>query len=232
MGVLQRFSDIISANVNALLDKAEDPAKMIDEYLRKANNDLAEVKKETSGVMAEESRTKRLVDDNVAQVAKYEDLAKKALTAGNEDDARVFLGKKQELESTGASLQTAYAAAHENAIKMREMHDKLVKDINTLNSRRQAIKAKVAVAKTQERVNQIGASADKMQSSMGAFDRMEEKANRMLDEANAMSELDSQAVDEAQALEEKYKMVDTNASVEDELAALKLKMGLGNTPKE
>lgn len=228
MGILQRFSDIVSANVNALLDKAEDPGKMIDEYLRKATKDLAEVKQETAGVMAEESRTKRLVDDNAAQVAKYEALAKKALLAGNEDDARVFLGKKQELESTGAGLQTAYAAAHENAVKMRELHDKLVKDINTLNSRRQAVKAKMAVAKTQERVNKMGASADKLQGSMGAFERMEEKADRMLDEANAMSELSSQAVDEAQALEEKYKTVDTNASVEDELAALKLKMGLGD----
>lgn len=228
MGILQRFSDIVSANVNALLDKAEDPGKMIDEYLRKATKDLAEVKQETAGVMAEESRTKRLVDDNAAQVAKYEALAKKALLAGNEDDARVFLSKKQELESAGAGLQTAYAAAHENAVKMRELHDKLVKDINTLNSRRQAVKAKMAVAKTQERVNKMGASADKLQGSMGAFERMEEKADRMLDEANAMSELNSQAVDEAQALEEKYKTVDTNASIEDELAALKLKMGLGN----
>ena len=228
MGILQRFSDIVSANVNALLDKAEDPGKMIDEYLRKATKDLAEVKQETAGVMAEESRTKRLVDDNAAQVAKYEALAKKALLAGNEDDARVFLSKKQELESAGAGLQTAYAAAHENAVKMRELHDKLVKDINTLNSRRQAVKAKMAVAKTQERVNKMGASADKLQSSMGAFERMEEKADRMLDEANAMSELSSQAVDEAQAREEKYKTADTNASVEDELAALKLKMGLGD----
>ena len=228
MGILQRFSDIVSANVNALLDKAEDPGKMIDEYLRKATKDLAEVKQETAGVMAEESRTKRLVDDNAAQVAKFEALAKKALLAGNEDDARVFLSKKQELESAGAGLQTAYAAAHENAVKMRELHDKLVKDINTLNSRRQAVKAKMAVAKTQERVNKMGASADKLQSSMGAFERMEEKADRMLDEANAMSELSSQAVDEAQALEEKYRTADTNASVEDELAALKLKMGLGD----
>ena len=228
MGILQRFSDIVSANVNALLDKAEDPGKMIDEYLRKATKDLAEVKQETAGVMAEESRTKRLVDDNAAQVAKYEALAKKALLAGNEDDARVFLSKKQERESAGAGLQTAHAAEQENAVQMRELHDKLVKDINTLNSRRQAVKAKMAVAKTQERVNKMGASADKLQSSMGAFERMEEKADRMLDEANAMSELSSQAVDEAQALEEKYRTADTNVSVEDELAALKLKMGLGD----
>ncbi len=226
MGILARFGDIISSNVNALLDKAEDPAKMVDEYLRKANKDLAEVKKETASVMAEESRTKRLADDNAAEVAKYGNLAQKALLAGSEDDARVFLSKKQELESAGAGLQTACAAAHENAVKMRELHDKLVKDINSLSARRQSIKAKVAVANTQNRVNQMGATADKLQGSMGAFARMEEKADRMLDEANAMSELNSQAVDEAQALEMKYKGADINASVEDELAAMKAKLGL------
>jgi len=231
MGMLSRFGDIISSNVNALLDKAENPSKMVDEYLRKANKDLADVKRETAGVMAEETRTKRLVDENAASVAKYEDLAEKALMAGNEDDARVFLAKKQELESAGAGLQTAYDAAHANAAKMRDMHDKLVKDINDLNARRQAIAAKVSVAKTQDRVNKLGAGADKMKGTMGAFSRMEEKANRMMDEANASSELDKQPMDEAQSLEEKYKSVDTNASVENELAALKEKLGRNKDQK-
>ena len=226
MGILSRFGDIISSNVNALLDKAEDPAKMIDEYLRKANKDLAEVKKETASVMAEESRTKRLADDNKAETAKYAGLAQKALLAGSEDDARVFLSKKQELESAGAGLQSAYAAAHENAVKMRELHDKLVNDINSLNARRQTIKAKVAVANTQSRINKMSSSADKLQGNMGAFARMEEKADRMLDEANAMNELNSQAIDEAQALEMKYKGADVNASVEDELASMKAKLGI------
>ncbi len=231
MGMLSRFGDIISSNVNALLDKAENPSKMVDEYLRKANKDLADVKRETAGVMAEETRTKRLVDENAASVARYEDLAKKALMAGNEDDARVFLAKKQELESVGAGLRTAYDAAHANAAKMRDMHDKLVKDINDLNARRQAIAAKVSVAKTQDRINRLGAGADKMKGTMGAFSRMEEKANRMMDEANAASELDKQPVDEAQTLEEKYKSVDTNTSVENELAALKEKLGMNKDQK-
>ena len=79
MGVLTRFVEIINANINALLEKAEDPAKMVDQYLIDARNDLADVKKQTAEVMAEEARTKRLVDVNAADVAKYTDLAKKAL---------------------------------------------------------------------------------------------------------------------------------------------------------
>lgn len=151
MSILSRFNDIIKANINALLDKAEDPAKMIDQYLREMTDDLAEVKRETASVMAEETRTMHLADENQAQVDKYDALARKALQAGNETDARVFLARKQELEAAGAGLKTAYAAAHENAVRMREMHDKLARDIETLKSRRQSIKAKVTVAKRRRR---------------------------------------------------------------------------------
>ena len=124
MSILSRFKDIMSANINALLDKCEDPAKMIDQYLRQLKEDLAEVKQETAAVMAEEKRTKRLVDDNAAEIAKYTDLAKKALTAGNEGDAKVFITKKQELEAHQADLEKTYALAHANAEKMREINQR------------------------------------------------------------------------------------------------------------
>jgi len=81
MGILDRFNDIIKSNVNALLDKMEDPSKMIDQHLRELSEDLAEVKRGTAGVIAEETRTKRLVDENMGEVAKYADFAKRALLA-------------------------------------------------------------------------------------------------------------------------------------------------------
>lgn len=226
MGMLDRFTDIVKANINDLLDRAEDPSKMIDQYLRDMTESLAEVKKETAGVMAEETRTKRLVDDNAADIAKYDALARKALEAGNEDDARTLLAKKQELDKHGANLQVAYEAAQVNANKMRQMHDKLVDDIEQLNGRRETIKAKVAVAKTQDKVNGFASSADKAAGTMSAFDRMEAKADAMLDRANAMDELNRQPVDEAAALEAKYANAGTDAAVEDELTRLKQEMGL------
>ena len=226
MAILERFADIIKANINDLLDKCEDPAKMIDQYLRDLTEDLAEVKKETAAVMAEETRTKRMLDDNAAEVQRFEGLARKALAAGNEGDARVFLGKKQQLAEKAASLQATYDAAHANAEKMRQMHDKLVGDIETLHSRREMVKANVAVAKTQERVNQMGASADKAAGAMSAFERMERKADQMLDQANAMAELNSAPVDEAAELEKKYASAAGDAAVDAELAKLKAEMGL------
>ncbi|WP_294562589.1 PspA/IM30 family protein [uncultured Traorella sp.] len=223
MGILARFKDIMSANINALLDKCEDPAKMIDEYMRQLTEELADVKKETAGVMAEEKRTKRMLDENNEQIEKYDAMARKALTAGNEDDARVLLTKKQEYVTNGADIQKSYEVAHANANKMREMHDKLTKDIQTLEQRRANVKAKVAVAKTQEKINKVTGSMDAASSSMRAFERMEEKADRMLDQANAMAELNEE-LDPVEDLEAKYS--GASASVEDELEKMKKEMGL------
>ncbi len=226
MGILDRFSDIIKANINDLLDKAEDPAKMIDQYMRELTDNLAEVRQETAAVMAEETRTRRLVDENDKEVARYEDLARQALKAGNEGDARVFLSKKQALVSKGESLKTSYEAAHSNAVKMREMHDKLVSDIETLNGRREAIKAKTAVAKTQAKVNKVSTASDKAEGAMSAFARMEAKADQMLDQANAETELTKSPKDKAAELEAKYEAAGNTAGVDDELARLKKEMGL------
>ena len=226
MSILERFTDIIKANINDLLDKAEDPSKMVDQYLRDLTESLAEVKQETAGVMAEEKRCKRLVDQNNEEIAKYDKLARAALSSGNEDDARTFLAKKQTLVEKGNGLQEAYEAARGNAEKMRQMHDKLVSDINELNARRETIKAKTAVAKTQQKVNKITSGSDKAAGAMSAFNRMEAKADSMLDQAEAMTELNLEPVDEAAALEAKYANVATDESVEAELAALKAEMGL------
>ena len=226
MGILSRFADIISANVNALIDKAEDPAKMVDQYIRKMMTELAQVKRETASIMAEETRTKRLVEENEKEVLKYEGCAKKALLVQNEDDARVFISKKQELEAEGAGYKLAYAVAHENAIKMRQMHDKLAKDINALNIRRKSIKAKSIAAKAIERVNDLGVSVNTRQGTIGAFERMEDSANRRFDEASALAELNSEPIDAAQALADKYKLNDINDSISDELAAMKAQLGI------
>lgn len=225
-GILKRFGDIMASNINALLDKAEDPAKMIDQYLRNLESDLGKVKAETAAVMAEETKCKRQLDECNQEIEKMQKYAEKAVMAGNDGDARQFLEKKQQLVMKQTGLQQAYDVAAENASKMRTMHDKLVKDINELNARRDAIKAKVQVAKTQEKLNKIGASLNGAQDSLSAFDRMEAKANKMLDEANAMAELNAGTESGFEDLKSKYDSDPASSGVDDELAALKAQMGM------
>ena len=222
MGIIARFKDIMSANINALLDKCEDPEKMIDQYLRNLESDLGNVKAETASIMAEEKRAKRELDECNAEIEKFQNYAVKAVQAGNDSDAKQFLEKKNQL-----ALQQAYTLANANATKMRQMHDKLVKDIDELNAKRDAIKAKIAVAKTQERLNKVGASVAGVENNMSAFARMEAKADKMLDEANAMAELNIDAESaNIDNLAAKYDTVETNTVVDDELAALKAQLGM------
>ena len=227
MGIISRFKDIMAANINSLLDKCEDPEKMIDQYIRNLNKDLGEVKAETASIMAAETRAKRELDECTAEINKFQNYAIKAVQAGNDADAKQFLEKKNQLVEKQTALQQAYTLANANATKMRQMHDKLVKDIDSLNAKRDAIKAKLAVAKTQERLNQVGASVAGAENNMSAFARMEAKADRMLDEANATAELNIDAeASNIENLAAKYDDVQTDAVVDDELAALKAQLGM------
>ena len=172
MGILQRFSNIMRSNINALLDKAEDPAKMVDQMLLDLRQDLAEVKNETAGVMADARNAKRQLDECDEMISRYDSAARAALKSGNEGDARELLAKKQ-----------------------------------------------------QEHVNDITSGGDKARSSMEAFDRMEAKADRMLDAAEAKADLNS-GVNSTEELADKYLKGATSPSVDDEIAKMKAEMGL------
>ncbi|MEI3605654.1 PspA/IM30 family protein [Pseudogracilibacillus sp. SE30717A] len=218
MSILRRFRDIMASNINALLDKAEDPEKMIDQYLRNLQRDLGQVKAETASIMAEEQRAKRELNECKADVEKMQNYAVKALEAGNEDDARKFLERKATLSEKETQLQTSLDLAEANSVQMRQMHDKLVGDINELNARRTMLKGKAAVAKTQKRMNEVSSTVTGANESLSNFDRLEDKINKSLDEANALRELNRGADDDIKDLTAKY---ETKVDVEDELAALK-----------
>ncbi len=223
MGILTRFKDIMAANINALLDKAEDPEKMIDQCLRNLNSDLGKVKAETAAIMAEDTRSKRELDECQAEIDKMQAYAVKALEANNEADAKKFLEQKVSLTNKKAGLQQAYDLAHQNATNMRAMHDKLVNDISELESRKDMIKGKLAVAKTQERINKMQSSVSGANDSMASFKRFEDLADRKLDEANAMAELNASTPDsQIEDLKDKYA---STTDVDNELAALKASLG-------
>lgn len=226
MGILTRFKDIMSSNINALLDKAEDPEKMLDQYLRNLNSDLSKVKAETASVMASEAKAKRELDTCNEEIDKMQRYAVKAVEAGNEADARQFLEKKQQLTTKQAALQQQYDTSKANAEKMQQMHDKLVKDISAMEERRDTIKAKMKVAEAQKKINKLAGGVD-TGSSISAFERMEEKANRMMDEAEAEASLSAPETDPTEDLMAKYDDTDAQAaaSVDDELAALKASLG-------
>lgn len=225
MGIISRFADIMSANINDLLDRAEDPKKMAAQYLREATNDLAEVKKETASVMAEEKRCLRNYEEDAARVKKYENLARQAVAAGNDNDARVFLTEKNKAAQTAATSKMAYEAAKKNADKMRQLYTKLSNDVSELQSRLKNVQAMAAVADAQKTVARM--TSKDYASGIGKFDKMEARIQAQLDESTAAMELSEAPTNEADELAAKY--AGGGADVDADLAALKAEMGMAPT---
>lgn len=224
MGILSRFSEIMKSNINALLDRAEDPEKMADQMLRNTREQFAEVKAQTASVMADAAKANRDAADCQADIARYQKAAENALISCNEGDAKKLIAQKQKLEEKYKALQQAADLANANADKMRQMYDKLASDIETLETRKDAIKAKTAAAKAQQSINRLVSGLPDTNSSLEAFDRMDARASKQLDAAMAEAQLNETSSSED--LAEKYSGSGSDVSVDSELEEMKKKLGL------
>ncbi|WP_300913384.1 PspA/IM30 family protein [Faecalibaculum rodentium] len=224
MGILSRFSEIMKSNINALLDRAEDPEKMTDQMLRNTREQFAEVKAQTASVMADAAKANRDAADCQADIARYQKAAENALISRNEGDAKKLIAQKQKLEEKYKALQQAADLANANADKMRQMYDKLASDIETLEARKDAIKAKTAAAKAQQSINRLVSGLPDTNSSLEAFDRMDARATKQLDAAMAEAQLNETSFSED--LAEKYSGSGSDVSVDSELEEMKKKLGL------
>ena len=139
----------------------------------------------------------------------------------------MFLEKKESIKIKLESLEKEKMIAVENSLKMREMHDKLTSDIQKLNAKRNEIKAKIKMAKSAQKINTM-TSSNGISGKMDSFNSIEEKVDRMLDEANASMELNSPKKDEVDDLMKKYDSGESESSsaVDAEIERLKKEMGL------
>lgn len=225
MGIFERIGDILGSNINAILDKAEDPVKMANYYLEQYMKDLAECKADTATIMAQTAARKREMDQAKADVDKLTAMATNALKAGNEDDARTILVRKASAQQTLDTATKNYEVAKQQEQKMVEVYNKLVDNITVCRAKVQNIQATSALAKNQQKVAGIMAKYGSGSTGADKLARAEEKAMAKLDTAEAMCAL---GVEESDGLdlEAKYGFAGT-AAVDDELAKMKAELGLG-----
>ena len=129
-GILGRFKTIMEANVNALLDKAENPVKMAEQLARDLEDDLGRVKAETASVMAEVKRAQRAYDECAETVEKLQKYAEAAVLKGNDVDAKAFLMEKAEKSKTLEGL----AGALEEKIDRRLDEAEAMAELNARRS--------------------------------------------------------------------------------------------------
>ncbi len=209
MSILTRLDEIMSSEINALLDDIENPSKMIEQHLRNMQSGLESIKDEIVSIVAEEKRVQKAIEQHNAEIQKLEEYAVKALQAGNENDASIFLTKKTSMSNELANLEQQYSNAMLNTQNIKEMYGKLTRELEQLERDIPMLKAKFAQAKLQ-----------------GSIDRMT-NGSISDDKADAMLELNKVYDDGTNDLINKYDTSDINNNVDDELA--KLKQKLNNT---
>lgn len=231
MGILSRFGDIMRANINDLLAGAENKnaEKLLNQYLRDAREDYAQVKNETASVMAEEAAAKRRLDEVNDQIARYERYAQAAVQAGNDADALKFLEAKGQLQPKKEDAQNAYYQAQQNSERMRQMTKKLLTDIQTAESKIGELKAKLRIAESKEKMQQL---TEKIggKSALGNFDSLADSIQKRIDAADAKEALNAELSGDMgmSDLEKKYAGVSGGvSSAQMELEAMKARMGAG-----
>ncbi|GHV09189.1 phage shock protein A [Clostridia bacterium] len=190
MAILQRFSEIIQANINALLDKAEDPVKMADQYLIRYKENFAKVKENTAKVIAERNKLARQISDKEQETAKRGEQAKQALVGGREDLAKKAIEEKQRLEAELVKLRDTHATFSEQVAQLESDYNSLANAIRDLESKRDMIKAKAAVNQAQKATQKTGVAAKSMGNVGESLDRLEGKLDSELEVNRAYKELD------------------------------------------
>lgn len=230
MGILARFGDIMRANINDLLTGAENKnaEKLLNQYLRDAREDYAQVRNETASVMAEETAAKRRLDELNDQMARYERYAQAAVQSGNDADALKFLEAKGQLQAKKEDAETAYAQAQANSERMHQMTQKLLTDIQEAESKIGELKAKLRIAESKEKMQQL---TEKIGggSALGNFDSLADSIQKRIDAADAKDALQADLDGDMgiSDLEKKYAGVDAGGpSAQSELEALKARMGM------
>lgn len=214
----KRMSTVVSSELNSMLDKAEDPVKMLDQFMRDMSGDIREVETAVAKQIANEKMLKRKANDADAMVEKRQKQAEQALEAGNEDLARRALQDKNDHETTATTLNESWERAKNDSDVLRTKLDEMKKEYQAMELKKDSLKARAESAKTRTKMNRTMSSIGSDNSKQG-FERMEEKVMRFEAEAETSEDMSQKS----RTLDDEFE--DLNKSnVDDELAALKEKM--------
>ncbi|OZI11344.1 phage shock protein A [Bacillaceae bacterium SAS-127] len=216
----KRVKTYVGSELNAALDKAEDPVKMLDQFMREMEADIREAETAVAKQIANEKMLKKKFDDASQMAEKRQQQAIEALEAGNEDLARRALEDKKVHESQAESMRVAYEQATSDANELREKLDEMKQEYQEMKMKKDTLKARAESAKTRTKMNRTMSSIGSDESRRG-FERMEEKVLQYEAEAETSEDLRSSS----RSLDDELKALKSNSAVDDELAALKKKLG-------
>ncbi|TXK85533.1 PspA/IM30 family protein [Paenibacillus sp. N3.4] len=220
MGIFKRLRDMTMASINDLLDKAEDPVKMLNQFLRDMEEDIMEAESAVAKQIAIEKKFKMQVEESEEMVTKRTEQAMKALESGNEDLARRALEDKKEHQTRYDELKHQYDLAKTNADQLRGQLTEMKDEFTKMKNKKDLLIARAETAKAQKQINQAMSGFGTDNAAKG-FDRMSEKVLQMEAEAQASGEIRAKN----RSLDDELDGLGASKSgIDDELAAMKAKI--------
>jgi phage shock protein A len=231
MGIFARLATLIKSNLNDLISRSEDPEKMLNQIVIDMANQLIEAKKQVAVSIADEKRLAKQAEQEAANAAEWERRAMLAIKAGDDALAKEALNRKKEHDQLAGTLKDQWQK-QKNAVDqlktaLRMLNSKIEeakRKKNVLVARKKRAEAQRAIQETMSGMNNV--------SAFETFDRMAQKIDQIEAEAEASTEIAEQYTGDA--LAEKFGQLEATAGADDDLVALKRKMGVlpPEAPKE
>jgi phage shock protein A len=223
MGMFKRLADLIKSNLNDLISRSEDPEKMLNQIVLDMSNQLLEAKRQVAQSIADEKRLAKQVEQETANAAEWERRAMLAVRSSDDALAKEALSRKKEHQTLAEQFQDQWAkqkaAVEQLKLALRALNNKIEeakRKKNLLIARKKRAEAQKAIQETMTGL--------KNASAFETFDRMAGRIEQMEAEAEAHAELNEEA--SGDTLAHKFRELEVTKGAEEDLTALKRKMGI------
>ncbi|WP_206484468.1 phage shock protein PspA [Thalassotalea sp. G2M2-11] len=216
MGVFSRFTDIINSNINSLLDKAEDPAKMVRLIIQEMEDTLVEVRSSSAKTLADKKEISRQVARFEQDAELWQEKAELAISKDREDLARAALVEKKKCSESAQALIDELSHVDEHIAKLQDEISQLQEKLADAKARQKAIIMREKTASSRLKVKQ-NIDSDRVNDALSRFDRYERKIDDIEAQVESYDLGSKSLADEIAELE-------SDENIDDELAQLKTKI--------
>ncbi|MBD2450718.1 PspA/IM30 family protein [Nostoc sp. FACHB-152] len=225
MGLFDRIKRVVGANINDLVNKAEDPEKMLEQAILEMQEDLVQLRQGVAQAIAAQKRTEKQYNDAQNEINKWQRNAQLALQKGDENLARQALERKKTYNDTSVALKASLDQQSTQVETLKRNLIQLESKLSEAKTKKEMLKARITTAKAQEQLEGMVRGMN-TNSAMAAFERMEEKV--LMQEARAQSAAELAGAD----LESQFARLEQGSDVDDELAALKASLAPASPPNQ